>query len=153
MITKQQFYKKTQEMNKNFTTKNWHDFEQRWLYHKQAIKWIKALQPKTILEIGGLGVKLDDKSDTLDYERSGWRVDSDWTYNQNINGELDIPHYDLIVALRVYHHSCDFDKNFKEVKKHCDNLILALPKEYPLTEKPDEMVECGNTNIYLWKLK
>jgi len=151
MITKEQFLKQTSQINKNFKTRNWINNEDRWLYHEQSIKWIEELKPSKILEIGGLGIKLHENSDTLDYEKSGWLVNKDWTYNQDINEELDIPHYDMIIALRVYHHSKDFNKNFKEVRKHCDALILALPKEFPIIEPATQTVECKDSNIYLWK--
>jgi hypothetical protein len=149
-LTQEQFNQKAEFINANFKTKNYRNYKDRWLYHRQAIDWIKELKPKTILEIGGLGMRLTNISDVMDYDKSGWAVDNAWTYNQDIDGELDLPQYDLIVALRVYHHSKDFEKSFNNIKKYCKHLILALPKEMLVTGYTS-VIKCKDSNIYLWK--
>lgn len=151
-LTKKDYLTKTDDINKNFPTKNWKDNDVRWLYHKKAIEWIKELKPKTILEIGGLGVKLTDKSDTADYVKSGWSIDSEIQYQQDINEKWELNDYDMIVALRVLHHAKDFKFSFNELRKHCNYLILALPKEMKVPTY-DDYQECLNSNIYLWKSK
>jgi len=132
---------------------NWDNYEDRWLYHRQAIKWLKELKPEKVLEIGGLGIKLREDSDTLDFDKR-WHIEKKCTYNKDIREiPWGISKYDCIVALRVFHHT-DIKKTFTEAKKHAPIIILALPSNFNISELPelDETIKFkpGST-IYLWK--
>lgn len=149
MLNKKQYDKKIKELVRDYPeSKNWATGENRWLYHEQAIKWLKELDPKTVLEIGALGVKLREDSKTLD--NGSWKVGYEVDYKQDVR-KLDIPYFDCIVALRVLHHYPEsFNMIFTYLKEQCEILILALPKEFPV-KGYSEMKECNDSNIYLWK--
>jgi hypothetical protein len=148
-LTKAEYTKKVKEITANFQTRNWLNYENRWLYHEQAVEWLKQLQPETILEIGSLGVKLREDSKVLD--NGSWKCEYPIDFNQDVR-ELNISRFDCIVALRVLHHYPeDFERIFNYLKSKCNYLIIALPKKFKLTEPPTETKECKSTNIYLWK--
>jgi hypothetical protein len=149
MLTKKHYFQRTAELTKNFPdSKNWQTAENRWPYHAQAIKWLKQLKPKSVLEIGSLGVKLREDSKTLD--NGSWKVEYELDYKQDVR-ELNIPRFDCIVALRVLHHyPDDFLRIFSDLRAKCECLILALPKEMEVPE-PSEQATFNDTTIYLWK--
>ena len=150
-MEKEDYIKITQKLTEDFPeSKNWSTAENRWLYHAQAIEWLKELNPQTILEIGGLGIKLRADSKTLD--NGSWKVKYEVDYKQDVR-KLDIPEFDCIVALRVLHHyPKEFTQIFNYLKSKCQYLIIALPKEFPV-EGYSEFKNCNDSNIYLWKFE
>jgi hypothetical protein len=149
MLTKTIYNKKIKELVANFPdSKNWHTAENRWLYHDQAIKWVKELKPNTILEIGGLGIKIKEDSKSLD--NGSWKVKYKIDYEQDVRN-LNIPYFDCIIALRVLHHyPNEFKSIFSYLRSKCKYLIISLPSGFSV-EKPDEITNCNDSNIYLWK--
>ena len=130
MLTKEQYIQAVKGLHEN-----WKNYEERWKYHKEAIEWLKLLKPKTILEIGGLGVKLKEDSTTLDFNER-WKIDQKPNIIHDIR-EIPWPinKFDCIVALEVFHHT-DIEKTFKEAKKKCNILILALPDKFDISKLP-----------------
>lgn len=148
MITKEQYTKQVNEISKNYPTTNWDNFEDRWLYHEQTIKWLEGLKPKTVLEIGGLGIKIREDSKTLDNGK--WKIDHNVDYLQDVK-ELDIPDFDCIIALRVLHHVPeDFERVLGELLNKSKHLMVALPKDFPV-KGYSEAVRCKDSTVYLWK--
>ena len=162
-ITKKQFEEKAQEIG----GKHWATYEDRWEYYRKTIRLIKEfnLKPEQILEIGSVGIKLVEGSDELDFDaKAVWK-----TFNPTYYHDLRvIPYpikdkqYELVVALRVFHHLHGMqDKCFKEIFRITNNFIMAIPhSKYNKQDviawagrEPDEDLPCADTSthVYLWK--
>lgn len=162
-ITKKKFEEKAQKI----AGKHWATYEDRWEYYRKTIKLIKDLkvQPGNILEIGSVGIKLVDDSDELDYDaRAVWKTFNPTYYHdlRKIPYPIKDNQYDLVVALRVFHHLHGMQKEcFKEIFRITKNFIMAIPhSKYNKKDvlewagrEPDVELPCADTSthIYLWK--
>jgi len=137
--------------------KNWENFRERWHYHQAAIDWLRDLKPESVLEVGSLGIRLTDRSDTMDLNER-WRIaapDIDFIHDMR-----DIPwpvgHYDVVVGLRSFHYCGDkLQSVFAEASRVGDSVILALPRDFDVSTLPvpRKTVEGlpTRTNLYLWR--
>jgi len=136
---------------------NWANHRQRWHYHQATIDWLKKIEPETVLEVGSLGIRLTDKSDTMDLN-SRWRIedpDIDFVHDMT---EVPWPvgRYDAVVGLRSFHYCGDkFVSVFGEAMRVGWAVILALPDDFDISSlpKPTDQLEGlpTKTNLYLWK--
>ena len=139
------------------THTNWQNYRDRWGYHQATIEWLKEINPETILEVGSLGIRLTDRSETMDLNER-WRIENpDIDYIHNM---LDLPwpvgQYDVVVGLRSFHYCGDkLADVHSEALSHGRNVILALPRDFDISAlpEPDRTIEGlpTNTNLYLWK--
>ena len=139
------------------THSNWQNYRERWRYHEATIEWLEELQPETVLEVGSLGIRLTDRSKTMDLNER-WRLedpDIDFVHDMR---EIPWPvgEYDVVVGLRSFHYCGDkLAAVHAEARRVGRAVILALPRNFdisPLPE-PDRTLEGlpTNTNLYLWK--
>lgn len=162
-ITKKQFETKAQEIG----GKHWTTYEDRWEYYRKTIKLIKEfdLNPEKILEIGSVGIKLVEGSDELDFDaRSVWQ-----TFNPKYYHDLRvIPYpikdkqYELVIALRVFHHLHGKQKEcFNEICRITNNFIMAIPhSKYNKKDvvewggrEPDTDLPCADTSTHIYLFK
>ena len=169
-LTKEKFIENA-ENNKNIP--HWDHYLGRWCYHERARDILKSLNitdPKTILEIGAMGVPLAEDSITMDYGLA-------WCYN---NQTHTITHdcrkfpypckdkeYKVVSLLRCFQHFYPVqERAFNELKRIAENIIIVTPSVYkevkgvkPLTftawnnNKPAticEKIMNETTYIYFW---
>lgn len=123
--------KKVLNLNDIYWNSSW---EGRWKYMYPVINEIKALNPKTIIELGAYKINLTNISDNMDLQYDFIDID-------NLNNKVYVQdatilpwnivdkHYDVFVGLQVFEH---FPKEtqsdvFKEVVRVSKNAILSLP--------------------------
>ncbi len=142
-LTKEKFLKRVNYL-KEFNPEHWGHNENkpgqpkatdRWDYHKKAVDLLKEINPKTVVEVGSMDIFLTDISESIDYNLPewNWRLTYKPTYNYDLTKLpwtiLKDKHYDVFVALRVFHHFGDEEKYFKEMKRVSNHIILALTKD------------------------
>jgi len=118
---------------------HWASAGSRWEYHKLAGDWAKTLKidsPDKVLELGTMGMTIVNDSHTLDYDAAAnnkdWFIDG---YNPTITHDLRVTpwpipdqEYDLLIALRVFHHVKPMQKEcFLEAKRIAKSFILVVP--------------------------
>ncbi|MDZ4241922.1 MAG: hypothetical protein U1D99_03755 [Candidatus Omnitrophota bacterium] len=114
----------------------WKSYRARWSYHAVAIEIVKSLDissPRGVLEIGPFGANVIQGSDTMDLPSGEWRMPD---YGRTIRHDArSIPwpfqekRYELLIALRVWHHLAPFQEEaFREAKRIAHHIIIACPE-------------------------
>lgn len=142
-LTKEKFLERVEYL-KGINPEHWGHYEwkpgqpkatDRWDYHKKAVELLKEINPKSVLESGSMDIFLTNQSDSIDLDMPdwGWRLTYTPTYTYDLTktpwSVLSDKHYDVFVALRVFHHLGDEEKYFKEMKRVSNHIILALTKD------------------------
>lgn len=108
--------------------------ESRWAYHAFASLTAQMLRPKSVLELGTMGVKICSHSDEMDFPVADfWPVENPrFLHNAKVTPwPISDKAYDLFIALRVFHHLVpEQRKCFLEMKRIAKNIILTLPISY-----------------------
>jgi len=115
----------------------WRSYRERWIYHARAIEIIKTLEvkrAKSVLEIGAFGAGLIFGSDRMDLPDGEWDFSGDrktvlhdarifpWPFADG--------RYDLLVALRLWHHLAPVQEQcFREAKRIARNIIIECPEK------------------------
>ena len=123
-----------QEYEKNAANDpQWKSYRERWTYHSEAIEEIRKLNPESVLEIGSFGCPLVRGSDTLDMPNGSWPTP--WfepTYRHDIRQfpwPVEDKRYDLLVALRVWHHLGPIQREcFEQARKIAKHLLIVCPE-------------------------
>lgn len=144
---------------------HWQTADHRWEYHGRVVNMVRAIEFKTILEIGTMGVKIWDDSDTLDCEvYKEWRLIDRPTYIHDLEVlpyPIEDKKYDITIALRVFHHiKEDLSLCLKELMRISSHVIWSLPSGFAyefidsVKHKP-HIIECDvfDTVILYWKNK
>ncbi len=115
----------------------WKSYRERWAYHEAAIGIVNALnlsRPKRVLEIGAFGAGIVIGSDRMDLPDGSWNLPGD--IRTILHDARDIPwpiadnRYDLLIALRVWHHLAPVQEScFTEAKRIAKNIIIACPEQ------------------------
>jgi len=150
-LTKEEYVRRVEG-----THQNWRNYTGRWHYHQAAIDWLKQLEPESVLEVGSLGIRLTDRSETLDFNQR-WKLDKpDIDY---VHDMRDVPwpvgRYDVVVGLRSFHYCGDkLRAVFDEASRVGSTVILALPSDFDISSlpAPDERLDGlpTRTNLYRW---
>lgn len=129
------------EIALNIGGEHWKNFQNRWLYHKisvQIIKYLEIQNNKKILEIGTMGMQLISGSVTMDYNatknNASWFIDGfkpDILHDaRNCPYPFAYKEFDLVVALRVFHHLKPYQKEaLKELKRIANNILIVTPNK------------------------
>lgn len=146
--------------------------ESRWNYHALALSIIQMQRPKSILEMGTMGVKLWSGSDEMDYPIADfWPVESPAVLHngKKIPWPIASKKYDMFIALRVFHHLAPFQKEcFSEAKRISKSIILVVPRNYSHSptsptlsyedllrynegKVPSVAVDTPEENFYYWR--
>jgi hypothetical protein len=115
----------------------WKSYQERWVYHEQAIKIIEGLDiqnPEEVLEIGAFGAGLVPGSDRMDLPDSPWPVAKKkgilWHDARVIPWPIPAAKYSLVVALRVFHHLAPVQKEcFAEARRIARYVLIECPEQ------------------------
>lgn len=118
--------------------------ENRWDYHSKTIELIKKFNIKNasdVLEMGTMGVRCVNNSDTIDYtERWGFEGKSP-TYVHDaraIPWPIKDKQYEVFVALRVFQHLTPNQKEcVKEAMRVAKKVIIVVPPNYNVKKLPE----------------
>jgi hypothetical protein len=135
LISKKSFFEKLIELEGGHWTKDM--AETRWDYHHRVKKIVKSLRPtspKTILEIGTVGISIVEGSDTLDYLDRWDFPGKNPTFIHDARKSpwpiLD-KQYKILIATRVFQHLAPNQKDaFFESLRVSSNVILVVPESY-----------------------
>jgi hypothetical protein len=119
--------------------KHWEGAHSRWAYHSAAVELVRGLDVKTpgsVLEVGTMGVQIVLGSDTMDYDAN--LANKDWLIAghkptimhdaRNIPWPVSDGQYELLIALRVFHHLKPLQREcFAEVCRVARNIIIVVP--------------------------
>ena len=120
---------------------HWKSGEGRWVYHAAAVDVARAVNPSApgrVLEMGTMGVSIVHGSDTIDYAEKWNFKGFNPTFLHDVR-KMPWPvadkAYDLLIALRVYHHLIPVQREcFAEAKRVARNLIIVTPESYGVQE-------------------
>lgn len=151
----------------------WRSYRERWLYHEAAIGMIKGLdikRSKSVLEMGTFGAGLVIGSDRMDLPGGEWEFSGDRRTILHDARVIPWPitsgRYDLLVALRLWHHLAPLQREcFMEAKRIARNIIIECPEQEVVGvgiareqfiewngEKPAEEIDFGAWGrLYLFK--
>jgi SAM-dependent methyltransferase len=115
----------------------WRSYRDRWIYHEKAIALIDKLnisRAKAVLEIGTFGAALVTGSDTMDCHNDHWIMDGYapkiWHDARILPWPFKDKKYDLVVALRVFHHLAPVQQEcFAEARRIARNVLLVCPEK------------------------
>ena len=152
----------------------WKSYRERWIYHERAIEIIKSLNISDagkVLEVGSFGAGLVVGSDKMDLPNSQWNSPENqmmiWHDAREIPWPFEDGRYDLLIALRVWHHLAPVQReSFLEAKRIARNIIIECPEKEVVGvgitrdqfiawnggEKPVEECDMGAWGrLYLWR--
>ena len=135
-LTKQKFFDRVNTLrSRNLAYDHWKD--SRWNYHSIASALAQYINPKRVLELGTMGVKICEFSDEMDFPIADfWPVDSPkYLHNaKETPWPVETGAYDLFIALRVFHHLNPFQKEcFLEAKRIAKWVLITIPVNYSHT--------------------
>jgi len=117
--------------------RQWKSYNARWPYHERAIEIVKSLNVSDagkVLEIGTFGAGLVIGSDKMDLPNTSWSLPEHqmviWHDAREIPWPFDNGRYELLIALRVWHHLHPMQcESFEEAKRVAQNLIIECPEK------------------------
>lgn len=153
---------------------HWDSYMGRWPYFRRAAEIAQTIHlngPKSVLEMGTMGVSVVADCNTIDYADNWDFRGKAPTYLWDArNAPWPIPDkkYSLFIALRVFQHLAPVQRQcFEEAKRIADNVLIVVPSEYNNdTGITEEMFTSWNDNtrptivenvagrttfLYLWR--
>jgi len=112
-------------------------YQARWAYHAAAIRVAGTLSlthPGAVLEIGSFGAQIVPGSDTLDLPQGEWSLPDcppTWPHDARLlPWPLEAGRYQLLVALRVWHHLAPVQAQcFREAQRVARHLLIVCPEQ------------------------
>ena len=109
----------------------------RWAYFSEVIKMVEEINPKSVLELGPALFTVVKNADVMRKpEIDRWGVPSNVRSSEYLHDATITPwpiekKYDLFIALQVFEHLTDHQKQaFQEVKRIAKYAILSLPYKW-----------------------
>lgn len=117
--------------------RQWKSYKQRWLYHEKAIELLRKMNlpaESPVLEIGSFGANIVMGSDLMDMPLGEWPVPEEtlkYVYDaRQLPWPIADKQYDVLIALRVWHHLSPVQEQcFMEAKRVSQRILLVCPEQ------------------------
>ena len=133
-LTKEEFKANAMAQGAGKNNNNWSNWERRWAYHAAALSIVKDLgltSETDVLEVGTFGASIVSGSDTMDFNEKWNMKGKDPTIEwdaRHIPWPIQNGAYELLVALRVYHHLFPVQREaLHEALRIANRVLIVVP--------------------------